>query len=87
MAERSGLAAERARGAEGHPVLMMTPSALKDHMPQLTRATALDRAEHFAMLECDLCRGRFIVLLQKPVAVLPQTVCDGCLQAPHGEPF
>lgn len=56
---------------------MMTLSALEDHMPQLTGATALDRAEHFAMLQCDLCRGRVIALLQKPIAVLPQTVCNG----------
>jgi hypothetical protein len=40
-----------------HPVLMMTLSALKDHMPQLSRATSLNRAEHLSLLECDLCCG------------------------------
>ena len=34
-----------------HPVLMMTLSALKDHMPQLTRATPPNRDEHFSLLE------------------------------------
>jgi hypothetical protein len=36
---------------------MMTLSALKDHMPQLSRATSLNRAEHLSLLECDLCCG------------------------------
>jgi hypothetical protein len=51
---------------------MMTLSALKDHMPQLTRATPLNRAEHFTLLVC----GLLIELQKKRVAMLPQTVGD-----------
>ena len=36
------------------PVLMVALTACKDHMPQLARATPLNRAEHFALLKCDL---------------------------------
>ena len=64
-----------------HPVLMMALMAFKDHMSQLTRATALNRAEHFALLKSDLCCGRSpdratSALLKKFVAMLPQTVGD-----------
>ena len=52
---------------------MMTLSALKDHMPQLARATALNRAEHFALLKCNFV----VTLTKKHVAMLPQTIGDG----------
>ena len=57
----------------------MTLSAFKDHMPQLTRATSLNRPEHFSLLECDLCCDRSpdrVILQKKRVAMLPQTVGD-----------
>ena len=70
-----------------NPVLMMALSAFKHHMPQLTCAAALNRAEHFTLLECDLCCGRTRCCgrspdratptpLQKRLAMLPQTVGD-----------
>ena len=55
-----------------HPVLTLTAIAGEDHMPQLTRATTRDGAEHFALLECDFVSA----LLQKQFAMLPQTVGD-----------
>ena len=59
------------------PVLMVALTAREDHMPQLARATALNRAEHFALLKCDLV----MALTKKRLAMLPQTVGDrrhGC---------
>lgn len=61
---------------------MMALSALKDHMPQFSRAAALNGAQHLSLLQgnCDSVRGisrAAFAFLQKPVAVLPQTVCDG----------
>ncbi len=55
------------------PVLMVTLTACKDHMAQLARATALNRAEHFALLKCDLV----MALTKKRLAMLPQTIGDG----------
>ena len=53
-------------------MLTLTAVADKDRVPQLTRATARNSAEHFALLERDLVSVR----LQKLVAMLPQTVSD-----------
>jgi hypothetical protein len=54
-------------------VLMVALTARKDHMSQLTRATALNRAEHLALLKCDFV----VTLTKKRVAMLPQTIGDG----------
>ena len=54
------------------PVLMVALTACKDHMSQFARATALNRAEHFALLKCDLV----MALTKKRLAMLPQTVGD-----------
>ena len=56
-----------------NPVLMVTLTAFKDHMAQLACAAALNRAEHFALLKCDLV----IALTKKRLAMLPQTIGDG----------
>ena len=55
------------------PVLMVALTARKDHMPQLARATALNRAEHFALLKCNFV----VTLTKKHAAMLPQTIGDG----------
>ena len=55
-----------------YPVLTLTAVTGKDRVPQFARATARDGTEHFSLLERDFVR----VQLQKPVAMLPQTVGD-----------
>jgi hypothetical protein len=54
------------------PVLMVALTAFKDHMSQFAGAATLNRAEHSALLECDLV----MTLTKKRLAMLPQTVGD-----------